>query len=57
MLRQHLERSIAEGVQRRNPCEGTRTANAGVAPEVVRLQAREMQLSTSVPTMRSQETE
>ena len=44
----HLEaqrHSNAEGVQLRNQCEGTRSANASIAPGVVRVQAREAQLS------------
>ena len=56
-LRHNLERSNAEGVQVRNLWEETRTANASIAPEVARLQAREAQLSTRVSTMRSQESE
>ena len=38
-------------------CGETRTENASITPEVVRLQAREAPLSTRVSTMRSQETE
>ena len=48
VLRQHLERSNAEGVQLRRQCEETRAAKASIAPEVVRLQARQTQLSTRV---------
>ena len=54
-LRHNLERSNAEGVQVRN-LEKTRTANASIAPEVVRLKARNAQLSTRGSTMRIQET-
>ena len=36
--------------------EETRTANASIAPEVTRLQAREAQQSTTVSTMRNHET-
>ena len=56
-VRHTLERSNTEGVRLRNLCEETRTANASIAPEVTRLQAREVQLPTRVSTMRSQETE
>ena len=47
-LRQNLKRSNAEGVQVRNQCEETRTANASVTPEVLLPQAREAQLSIGV---------
>ena len=49
--------SNAEGVQVRNLCEETTTANASFAPEVARLPAREAQLPTRVSKLRNQETE
>ena len=55
-LRQQWERAFTEGAQLRNVREGTRTANARSASEVVRPRAREAQLSTKVSTMQSQET-
>ena len=56
-LGQLLGRSNTEGAQLRNLFEQTRTVNASIAPEVTRLHAPEAQLSTSVSTIGSQETE
>ena len=56
-MTKNLKRSNTEGAQSRNLFGETRTANASVAPEVSRLQAREPQLSTRVSTKRKQETD
>ena len=56
-LKQNMERSNTEGAQLRNLYEKTRNANANIATDVVRLQARGAPPTTRVSTMRSQETE
>ena len=54
---QHLERSNTDGALFKHLCEETRTANAGIAPEVTRLRAQEAQLITEVLTLQNRETE
>ena len=52
-----MERSNTEGAQFRNLYDETRTANAGTAPEVTHLRAREALLITEVSTLPNRETE
>ena len=56
-LRQQLDRSSTESSQFRSLCEETKTANALITPDVVRLQVREAQQYTRVSTLQNQETE
>ena len=52
-----MERSNTEGAEFRSSYEETRTANAGVAPEAVRLRARGAQPVNEVSTLQNRETE
>ena len=52
-----MERSNTEGTQFKGLHEETRSVNASIAPEVVRIQAREAQLVTDVTSLQKQETE